>query len=165
MDPCGSQQIPLPPKTMKTRREIEEWLKEHANVTRALQPTGRDRFRRSHKRAEVASDQTHALERRDDTCYLTLNMCHECTTTGPCYEFSQPTDCYGPRPSNWPLRTCKLQCVFSPSLQIHLPTLSIDHPSSPRSPLSLSPLLPIHHTLTFSFPGTGSSTAVERFLR
>lgn len=128
VDPCGSQQIPLPPKTMKTKREIEEWLQEQTNVTSALQSTGRDRFRRSHDSAgEVASDQTHALERRDDTCYVTLDMCHDCTTTAPCYEFSQPTDCYGPRPSNWPLRTCTLKYVFN--LSLHLPS-PITSPSS-----------------------------------
>ena len=137
VDPCGSQQIPLPPKTKKTKREIEEWLQEHANVTRALQPTGRDRSRRSHKSVEVASDQTHALERRDDTCYVTLDMCHDCITTAPCYEFSQPTDCYGPRPSNWPLRTCKLQCVINlPSISSLLP------PNTSASPFLL--IIPFH---------------------
>lgn len=171
VDPCGSQQIPLPPKTKKTKREIEEWLQEHANVTRALQPTGHDRSRRSHKSAEVASDQTHALERRDDTCYVTLDMCHDCITTAPCYEFSRPTDCYGPRPSNWPLRTCKLQCVIN--LPLHLVTSShiytrllpsIHHPFSPTSPLSLSPFL-IHQTLTLPFHGTGPPMAVDELLR
>lgn len=139
VDPCGSQQIPLPPTTKKTKREIEEWLEEQANVTRALQSTGRDRSRRSHNSvAEGASDQTHALERRDDTCYVTLDMCHDCSTTAPCYEFAQPTDCYGPRPSNWPLRTCTLKYVFNLTLHLLTP------PPHPPNTSAFSLLLIIH---------------------